>query len=202
MSVPPSSPRASREARTASLAAMDDRRDGEPEVEVYANGVAFDVVKGWLGDSARDLEWRSWYGVEDVDADRPARQERLGLGATFLSHTKATRLMGGVQKKLGRAVAQSRSRAEAEAKEDEDAARSSRGGGGGRRVRASASASASASDDESDDDAGGRAAVSFGGKRKTPPAYDPTKDPALVGGRGGAGVPGAAKRKKKKKKKS
>jgi len=179
---------------------MDDRRDGEPEVEVYANGVAFDVVKGWLGDSARDLEWRSWYGVEDVDADRPARQERLGLGATFLSHTKATRLMGGVQKKLGRAVAQSRSRAEAEAKEVEDAARSSRGGGGGRRVRASASASAS--DDESDDDAGGRAAVSFGGKRKTPPAYDPTKDPALVGGRGDAGVPGAAKRKKKKKKKS
>jgi hypothetical protein len=181
---------------------MDDRRDGEPEVEVYANGVAFDVVKGWLGDSARDLEWRSWYGVEDVDADRPARQERLGLGATFLSHTKATRLMGGVQKKLGRAVAQSRSRAEAEAKEDGAAARSSRGGGGGRRVRASASASASASDDESDDDAGGRAAVSFGGKRKTPPAYDPTKDPALVGGRGGAGVPGAAKKKKKKKNKS
>ena len=55
--------------------------DAADDVEVYANGVAFDVVKGWLGRAGEDLEFDQWFGVEDVDADRPARQERLGLGA-------------------------------------------------------------------------------------------------------------------------
>ena len=76
-------------------------RAAADDVEVYANGVAFDVVKGWLGSAGKDLEFDQWFGVEEVDADRPARQERLGLGAKFLSHDKAARLTGGVHKKLG-----------------------------------------------------------------------------------------------------
>ena len=89
------------------------------DVEVYANGVAFDVVKGWLGSAGKDLEFDQWFGVEDVDADRPARQERLGLGAKFLSHDKAARLTGGVHKKLGKALARSQRRREEEEEEDE-----------------------------------------------------------------------------------
>jgi hypothetical protein len=30
---------------------------GFADVEVYANGVAFDVVKGWLGEGGNDLDW-------------------------------------------------------------------------------------------------------------------------------------------------
>ena len=190
--------------------------DGE-DVEVYANGVAFDVVKGWLGKEGSDLDWNSWYGAEDVDGDRPARQERLGLGAKFLPHSRAVQLMGGVQKKLGKAIAQSRRRADEDDEDDDDASAARRGGvaswransrgglgsGGGGRPGASAAAARggggddSDSDSDSDSDGGGRAAASFKGsaaKRKATAAWDPTKDPALL-----RGAPGSSSKKKKKK---
>ena len=90
------------------------QQDAADDVEVYANGVAFDVVKGWLGRAGEDLEFDQWFGVEDVDADRPARQERLGLGAKFLSHEKASRLTGAVHKKLGKVLARSQRRRDEE----------------------------------------------------------------------------------------
>ena len=200
-------------ARTMGTAADAGGGDGE-DVEVYANGVAFDVVKGWLGKEGSDLDWNSWYGAEDVDGDRPARQERLGLGAKFLPHSRAVQLMGGVQKKLGKAIAQSRRRADEE-DEDEDASAARRGGsaswrakprgglasGGGGRPGASAAAARGGddSDSDSDSDGGGRAAASFKGsaaKRKATAPWDPTKDPALL-----RGAPGSSAKKKKKKKK-
>ena len=64
-----------------------DAEDGAGEV--YANGIALDVVRGWLGASASDLDWDTLDDVDDVDATR-ARHERLGLGAKFLSHARAT----------------------------------------------------------------------------------------------------------------
>ena len=65
-------------ARRSIAAAMPShapakQEDPADDVEVYANGVAFDVVKGWLGRAGEDLEFDQWFGVEDVDADRPAR---------------------------------------------------------------------------------------------------------------------------------
>ena len=154
------------------------------DVEVYANGVAFDVVKGWLGSAGKDLEFDQWFGVEDVDADRPARQERLGLGAKFLSHDKANRLTGGVHKKLGKALARSQRRREEEEEEEERGAGSAAAGGRGMNENVE--------NDESDVDSddGGRASVSFAGKRKAK-AWDPATDPMLMHARGG-------KKKKKK----
>ena len=41
-------------------------------MEVYANGLAFNVVKGWLGEEGVDLDWSAWYGAEDeTGAVRP-----------------------------------------------------------------------------------------------------------------------------------
>jgi hypothetical protein len=157
--------------------------DAGDDVEVYANGVAFDVVKGWLGNAGKDLEFDQWFGVEDVDADRPRRQERLGLGAKFLSHEKAARLTGGVHKKLVKALAMSKRRREEEDEEDEEE-------GAGRGTSAKNNAP---SDSDSDD--GGRAGVSFAQKRKAK-AWDPTKDPMLV-----RDQPRNDDKKKKKKKK-
>ena len=83
-----------------------DREDGAGEV--YANGIALDVVRGWLGASASDLDWDTFDDVDDVDATR-ARPERLGLGAKFLSHARAQQL-GNVARKLGGAIARSAKR--------------------------------------------------------------------------------------------
>ena len=83
-----------------------DREDGADEV--YANGIALDVVRGWLGASASDLDWDTFDDVDDVDATR-ARPERLGLGAKFLSHARAQQL-GNVARKLGGAIARSAKR--------------------------------------------------------------------------------------------
>lgn len=147
------------------------------DIEVYANGVAFDVVKGWLGSAGKDLEFDQWFGVEDVDADRPARQERLGLGAKFLSHDKAARLTGGVHRKLSKALARSQRRREEEEEEEERGAGSAAAGGRGKNENVS-----DESDVDSDD--GGRASMSFAGKRKAK-AWDPATDPTLMHARGG-----------------
>jgi hypothetical protein len=159
-------------------------RAAADDVEVYANGVAFDVVKGWLGGAGKDLEFDQWFGVEEVDADRPARQERLGLGAKFLSHDKANRLTGGVHKKLGKALARSQRRREEEEEEERGAGSAAAGGRG---------INENDENDESDVDSddGGRASASFAGKRKAK-AWDPATDPMLMHARGG-------KKKKKKK---
>ena len=177
-------------ARRSIAAAMPShtpakQEDAADDVEVYANGVAFDVVKGWLGRAGEDLEFDQWFGVEDVDADRPARQERLGLGAKFLSHDKAARLTGGVHKKLGKALARSQRRRDEEEEEEERGAESAAAGGqkSGKNENVSGE-----SDVDSDD--GGRASVSFVGKRKAK-AWDPTTDPMLMHARVG-------KKKKKK----
>ena len=39
--------------------------------EVYANGIALDVVRGWLGATASDLDWDTFNDADDVDATRP-----------------------------------------------------------------------------------------------------------------------------------
>ena len=123
-------------APAAAAAAAADANEGAAEdVEVYANGVAFEVVKGWLGEEGKDLDFSAWYGAEDVNGDRASRPERLGLGAKFLPHKKAMQLMGGVQKKLGKSIMQSRYRRQEEEEEDDDEeedfrGRAGRGGGG------------------------------------------------------------------------
>ena len=148
-----------------------DREDGADEV--YANGIALDVVRGWLGASASDLDWDTFDDVDDVDATR-ARPERLGLGAKFLSHARAQQL-GNVARKLGGAIARSAKRRRENGDSDsesEEAAQHRRGksaGGTGKKKGlpmggAGSNAGASgppkdASDSESDSDEGGRAAA-------------------------------------------
>ena len=112
-----------------------DREDGADEV--YANGIALDVVRGWLGASASDLDWDTFDDVDDVDATR-ARPERLGLGAKFLSHARAQQL-GNVARKLGGAIARSAKRRREDGDSDsesEEAAQHRRGktaGGTGKK---------------------------------------------------------------------
>ena len=172
--------------------------------EVYANGIALDVVRGWLGATASDLDWDAFNDADDVDATRP-RPERLGLGAKFLSHARATSL-GGVSRKLGGAIARSAKRRRTDAdetdSESEEASRKgagSGGAGGGKKTGAptttkgmigSGSRSDHARDasDASDSDEGGRAAAftKRPAKKQRAPAWDPTKDVKCVGNAPGA----------------
>ena len=182
--------------------------------EVYANGIALDVVRGWLGATASDLDWDTFNDADDVDATRP-RPERLGLGAKFLSHARATSL-GGVSRKLGGAIARSAKRRRTDAdgtdSESEEASRKgagSRGAGGGKKTGApttteammigSGTRSDHARDagDDSDSDEGGRAAAftKRPAKKQRAPAWDPTKDVKCVGNAPGAGASKKARRK-------
>ena len=181
--------------------------------EVYANGIALDVVRGWLGATASDLDWDAFNDADDVDATR-SRPERLGLGAKFLSHARATSL-GGVSRKLGGAIARSAKRRRTDAddtdSESEEASRKgagSGGAGGGKKTGAptttkgtigSGSRSDHARDasDASDSDEGGRAAAftKRPAKKQRAPAWDPTKDVKCVGNAPGAGASKKARRK-------
>lgn len=189
-----------------------DREDGADEV--YANGIALDVVRGWLGASASDLDWDTFDDVDDVDATR-ARPERLGLGAKFLSHARAQQL-GNVARKLGGAIARSAKRRRENGDSDsesEEAAQHRRGksaggtgkkkglpmGGAGSNTGASGPPK-DASDSESDSDEGGRAAAFTKGaarnkKRAQPAVWDPTKDVKCVGNAPGAGTSKKARKK-------
>jgi len=140
-------------AQRAAKVASKQPDQPEEEVEMFANGVAFDVVKGWLGTEGKDLQFAEWFGVEDVDCDRPKRQERLGLGAKFLSHDKAQRLHGAVQTKLGKALGRSQARRREEEEEEETEGKSAAGNHRN-------------GDDDSDSDDGGRAGVSFARNEK------------------------------------
>ena len=181
--------------------------------EVYANGIALDVVRGWLGATASDLDWDAFNDADDVDATR-SRPERLGLGAKFLSHARATSL-GGVSRKLGGAIARSAKRRRTDADEtDSESDEASRkgagsgGAGGGKKTGAptttkgmigSGSRSDHARDasDASDSDEGGRAAAftKRPAKKQRAPAWDPTKDVKCVGNAPGAGASKKARRK-------
>lgn len=190
-----------------------DREDGADEV--YANGIALDVVRGWLGASASDLDWDTFDDVDDVDATR-ARPERLGLGAKFLSHARAQQL-GNVARKLGGAIARSAKRRRENGDSDsesEEAATHRRGknagatgkkkglpmGGAGGSNTGASGPPKDASDSESDSDEGGRAAAFTKGaarnkKRAQPAVWDPTKDVKCVGNAPGAGTSKKARKK-------
>jgi len=182
--------------------------------EVYANGIALDVVRGWLGATASDLDWDAFNDADDVDATRP-RPERLGLGAKFLSHARASSL-GGVSRKLGGAIARSSKRRRTDEdgtdSESEEASRKGAGSGGagrsGKKIGApttteamigSGTRSDHARDagDDSDSDEGGRAAAftKRPAKKHRAPAWDPTKDVKCVGNAPGAGASKKARRK-------
>ena len=45
--------------------------------EVYANGIALDVVRGWLGATASDLDWDMFNDADDGDA---AEARAAGIG--------------------------------------------------------------------------------------------------------------------------
>ena len=190
-----------------------DREDGADEV--YANGIALDVVRGWLGASASDLDWDTFDDVDDVDATR-ARPERLGLGAKFLSHARAQQL-GNVARKLGGAIARSAKRRREDGDSDsesEEAATHRRGktaggtgkkkglpmGGGGSNAGASGPPKDASDSESSDSDEGGRAAAFTKGaarnkKRAQPAVWDPTKDVKCVGNAPGAGTSKKARKK-------
>lgn len=191
-----------------------DREDGAGEV--YANGIALDVVRGWLGASASDLDWDTFDDVDDVDATR-ARPERLGLGAKFLSHARAQQL-GNVARKLGGAIARSAKRRREDGDSDsesEEAAQHRRGksagatgkkkglpmgGAGGSNTGASGPPKDAESSESSDSDEGGRAAAFTKGaarnkKRAQPAVWDPTKDVKCVGNAPGAGTSKKARKK-------
>ena len=191
-----------------------DREDGADEV--YANGIALDVVRGWLGASASDLDWDTFDDVDDVDATR-ARPERLGLGAKFLSHARAQQL-GNVARKLGGAIARSAKRRRENGDSDsesEEAAQHRRGktaggtgkkkglpmGGAGSNTGASGPPKDAESSESSDSDEGGRAAAFTKGaaarnkKRAQPAVWDPTKDVKCVGNAPGAGTSKKARKK-------
>ena len=124
--------------------------------------------------------------MEDVDADRPARQERLGLGASSCRTTSGS-ADGGHTKKLGKALARSPRRRDEEEEEEVRGGGSAAAGGRGKNERVS-------EESDVDSDEGGRASVSFAGKRKAK-AWDPGTDPMLTHAREG-------KKKKKKKNKA
>ena len=191
-----------------------DREDGADEV--YANGIALDVVRGWLGASASDLDWDTFDDVDDVDATR-ARPERLGLGAKFLSHARAQQL-GNVARKLGGAIARSAKRRRENGDSDsesEEAATHRRGknagatgkkkglpmGGAGSNTGASGPPKDAESSESSDSDEGGRAAAftkaaaARNKKRAQPAVWDPTKDVKCVGNAPGAGTSKKARKK-------
>ena len=191
-----------------------DREDGAGEV--YANGIALDVVRGWLGASASDLDWDTFDDVDDVDATR-ARPERLGLGAKFLSHARAQQL-GNVARKLGGAIARSAKRRREDGDSDsesEEAAQHRRGktaggtgkkkglpmgGAGGSNTGASGPPKDAESSESSDSDEGGRAAAftkaaARNKKRAQPAVWDPTKDVKCVGNAPGAGTSKKARKK-------
>ena len=50
--------------------------------EVYANGIALDVVRGWLGATASDLDWDTFNDADDVDATRPRPERRASRMST------------------------------------------------------------------------------------------------------------------------
>ena len=51
-------------AQRAAKVASKQPDQPEEEVEMFANGVAFDVVKGWLGTEGKDLQFAEWFGVD------------------------------------------------------------------------------------------------------------------------------------------
>ena len=183
--------------------------------EVYANGIALDVVRGWLGATASDLDWDAFNDADDVDATRP-RPERLGLGAKFLSHARASSL-GGVSRKLGGAIARSAKRRRTDEdgtdSESEEASRKgagSGGAGGGKKIGATTTTEgmigsgghardhARDASDASDSDEAGRAGAftkQRPAKKHRAPAWDPTKDVKCVGVAPGAGASKKARRK-------
>ena len=183
--------------------------------EVYANGIALDIVRGWLGATASDLDWDTFNDADDVDATRP-RPERLGLGAKFLSHARASSL-GGVSRKLGGAIARSSKRRRTDEdgtdSESEEASRKGAGSGGAGRSGKKTGASTTtkemigsggrsdhardASDASDDSDEAGRAGAftKRPAKKHRAPAWDPTKDVKCVGNAPGAGASKKARRK-------
>lgn len=120
-----------------------------PVVDIVPNGVAFNLAKSWLSSSSSaspSLLGKN-FSLETflTDSKREEREEkpralRLGLGAKYLSHSKASRTMRDIaEKKILRNVEREKRRRE---EEERDL----------KRAMMSSSSSSSDEDDESDEE--------------------------------------------------
>ena len=176
---------------------------------MYATGIALDVVRGWLGATASDLDWDAFNDADDVDATRRGPSGWIGGEA---SHARATSL--GASRGSWGAIARSAKRRRTDADDtDSESEEASRKGAGRRRGRRnedrgadddqgmdrfrSRSDHARDASDASDSDEGGRAAAftKRPAKKQRAPAWDPTKDVKCVGNAPGAGASKKARRK-------
>jgi hypothetical protein len=92
-----------------------------PVVDIVPNGVAFNLAKSWLtSSSSSPLLGKISLDAFLTDSKREEREEkprapRLGLGAKYLSHSKASRTMRDVaEKKILRNVEREKRRREEE----------------------------------------------------------------------------------------
>ena len=119
-----------------------------PVVDIVPNGVAFNLAKSWLSSSSSaspSLLLGKNFSLETflTDSKREEREEkpralRLGLGAKYLSHSKASRTMRDIaEKKILRNVEREKRRREEEERD---------------LKRAMMSSSSSSSDEDEDDE--------------------------------------------------
>lgn len=121
-----------------------------PVVDIVPNGVAFNLAKSWLSSSSSSSASPSLllgknFSLETflTDSKREEREEkpralRLGLGAKYLSHSKASRTMRDIaEKKILRNVEREKRRREEEERD---------------LKRAMMSSSSSSSDEDEDDE--------------------------------------------------
>jgi hypothetical protein len=122
-------------------------------VDIVPNGVAFNLAKSWLSSSSKSSASPSLllgknFSLETflADSKREEREEkprapRLGLGAKYLSHSKASRTMRDIaEKKILRNVEREKRRREEEERDLK------------RAMMSSSSSSSDEDEDESDEE--------------------------------------------------
>ena len=129
-------------------------------VDIVPNGVAFNLAKSWLtSSSSSPLLGKISLDAFLTDSKREEREEkprapRLGLGAKYLSHSKASRTMRDVaEKKILRNVEREKRRRE---EEERDL----------KRAMMSSSSSSSSDEDEDESDEEDVRGLSMSKKRK------------------------------------
>ena len=129
-------------------------------VDIVPNGVAFNLAKSWLSSSSSSpLLGKISLETFLTDSKREEREEkpralRLGLGAKYLSHSKASRTMRDIaEKKILRNVEREKRRRE---EEERDL----------KRAMMSSSSSSSSDEDEDESDEEDVRGLSMSKKRK------------------------------------
>jgi hypothetical protein len=124
-----------------------EKKSAAAPVDIVPNGVAFNLAKSWLSSSSSSpLLGKISLETFLTDSKREEREEkpralRLGLGAKYLSHSKASRTMRDVaEKKILRNVEREKRRREEEERDLK------------RAMMSSSSSSSDEDEDESDEE--------------------------------------------------